>query len=403
MESFIFTVQEINTLLKKSIENEEYFKNIYVIGELSNLTLNKSGHIYFSIKDEKAAISCMIWKDNGNKLINLNPKEGMKITCSGRITYYVPTGKINFEVRDVKLEGKGELQEIFDQRKNELEKAGWFDRSLKKPIPRFPKNIGIVTAPTGAAIRDIVTTIKRRYPLVNIFLFPSQVQGEQAQFDISKKIKQADSFVTKLDLLIVGRGGGSYEDLWSFNEMPVLQAIKDANIPIISAVGHEPDTTLADYVADFRAATPTAAGEISTPDILELKRELSYYYSQYKKELQKIYEYNQKQINTNQEKILNTTFNHIKLETTKLESLKEHFIKQIKNFYLFEQNNLKTYFEKFELLNPKKPLEKGYALLKNKNGQIINSNNDFKLNDEIEIVLKKLLITSEIKDIKENK
>ncbi|WP_434341931.1 exodeoxyribonuclease VII large subunit [Mycoplasma putrefaciens] len=273
----ILTVQELNQNIKYYLENIDYFKSIYVKGELSNLTINKSsGHVYFSIKDEKASVGCMIWKSNAHKLIQLNPKEGMQITCVGRITYYIVGGKISFEVKDVRIEGIGELQKIYEERFKKLKEAGWFDPSIKKRLPNVVENVGIVTADTGAAIHDLITTIHRRMPSINIYLFPSQVQGAQAQFDLAQKIKQANEFEVKLDVLIVGRGGGSYEDLWAFNELELLQSIKDSFIPIISAVGHEPDITLADYVADIRAATPTAAGELVSRDVVELKKQLSY-------------------------------------------------------------------------------------------------------------------------------
>ncbi|AJM71736.1 exodeoxyribonuclease VII large subunit [Mycoplasma yeatsii] len=292
----VLTVQELNQNLKNYLENIDYFKLIYVKGEISNLTLNKSGHVYFSIKDENATISCMIWKNNAHKLTQLNPKEGMQITCAGRITYYVVGGKVNFEVRDVQIEGIGELQKIYEERFVKLKQAGWFDQSIKKRLPNIVQNVGIITADSGAAIHDLVTTIHRRMPSTNIFLFPAQVQGNQSAHDVAEKIKQANSFATKLDVLIVGRGGGSYEDLWSFNEMELLQAIKDSDIPIVSAVGHEPDVTLADYVADVRAATPTAAGELVSRDIQELKKQLKYHLDKLRLQIENRYELESKDL-----------------------------------------------------------------------------------------------------------
>ncbi|WFQ90691.1 exodeoxyribonuclease VII large subunit [Mycoplasma feriruminatoris] len=274
----ILTVQQLNENLKSLIESQDNFKYIYVKGELSNLTFNKSGHIYFSIKDQNAAINCMMWKWNTSKIESLNLKDGVQIICYGRITYYIPTGRVSFEVSDIKIDGIGDLQKLYEQRYKQLEQAGWFDPSLKKPLPEFIKNVGIITADSGAAIKDIITTIKRRLPLINIYLFAAQVQGNQASSDIANKIKQANNFKIKLDALIVGRGGGSYEDLWAFNELDLLQAIKDSKIPIISAVGHEPDVTLSDYVADIRAATPTVAAELVSKNIDEIKNQLKNYY-----------------------------------------------------------------------------------------------------------------------------
>ncbi|AME10307.1 exodeoxyribonuclease VII large subunit [Mycoplasma mycoides subsp. mycoides] len=278
----ILTVQELNEALKTLIENKQEFKDIYVQGELSNLTFNKSGHIYFSIKEQDAAINCMMWKTNAYKIQSLNLEDGMQIICYGRLTYYIPTGRVSFEVRDIQIHGIGDLQKIFEQRYKELEQKGWFDPNLKKSIPEFVKNVGIITADSGAAIYDLIRTVHRRLPLINIYLFPAQVQGDKAEIDITNKIKQANNFKIDLDVLIVGRGGGSYEDLWAFNELEVLQAIKNSHIPIISAVGHEPDWVLSDYVADIRAATPTAAGELVSKSIIEIKNQLKHYYQNYK-------------------------------------------------------------------------------------------------------------------------
>ncbi|WP_026389796.1 exodeoxyribonuclease VII large subunit [[Acholeplasma] multilocale] len=439
----ILTVQELNQILKTGLEQNEYLKNLYVTGEISNLTFNKSGHVYFSIKDESSSVNCMIWKDKAQSLIKLNPKEGMKITCLGRITYYIPTGRVSFEVRDVKIEGKGELQQLFDNRKTELQEAGWFDQSIKKPIPKFPTNIGIVTADTGVAVHDLITTIKRRMPSINIFLFPSQVQGEQAQFDIAKKIIQANNFSTPLDILIVGRGGGSYEDLWSFNEMPVLKAIKDSVIPVISAVGHEPDVTLADYVADLRAATPTAAGEIASPSMDELKNELSYNYKNMKMNIANIYKRNAINIKTftpdltiritnllnvqkqrfesNSTQLLNSMNNHIKSADTELKNITERNLFRInnlitndfnnlanlsdrntmymKNIYTTNLNYLNNTSERNNLLNPIKPLEKGFALLLDDNNKVIRKTSDVAINQDIKIKLKDGHVITNIKEI----
>ncbi|WP_031542822.1 exodeoxyribonuclease VII large subunit [Mesoplasma photuris] len=425
MEQFIFSVKELNSLIKEGIENNNTYRNINVTGEISNLTFNKSGHIYFSIKDTSSSINCMIWSINADKLRKINPKEGMKITCTGRLTYYIPTGRVSFEVNDIKLDGIGELQIIYQQRREQLAKDGWFDNSLKKPITKNPKAIGIVTADTGAAVHDLITTIKRRMPSVDIFLFPSQVQGEKAQFDIAAKIKQANNFEIKLDTLIVGRGGGSYEDLWSFNEMAVLEAIRNSNIPIISAVGHEPDFTLADEVADLRAATPTAAGEIATSDIQELIRDLAYHYQNNKKMISNLYRLHleiinktsiedtnklkfiihREEINFNRtiEYFINNTKNIIKHANNYMENLQQTNFLTIDNILNKQTEQIKNLEEKNQILNPKKPLEKGFVLLRNQNKNIIKSVNDLNIDEEFELELKDGKIKIIVKEINHGK
>ncbi|AHI53898.1 exodeoxyribonuclease VII large subunit [Spiroplasma sabaudiense Ar-1343] len=407
MDSKVLTVSEFNNLIKKNLESIDYFKSINVTGELSNLTFNKTGHIYFSIKDQGASISCMIWKDKAHILKAVNPKEGMKLTVSGRLTYYVPSGKTNFEVVDVKLDGLGYLHILYNERKNELEKSGWFDESIKKTIPRFPKNIGIVTASTGAAVQDLIKTITRRFPQVNIFIFPTLVQGEQAQFDIADKINQANNFKTPIDTLIVGRGGGSYEDLWSFNEMVVLEAIRKSDIPIISAIGHEPDITLADYVSDLRAATPTAAGEIATPSIEELRRHLEMLkndltksvikvHNDFKKELRDLYLFffkNSKKLVQKSESDYQNLVNNLRqIINAKifgiqnyLENVEEKQIQKINSIVEMRNFNLKHFSEKINLLSPLKPLENGFALIRDQDNKIIKNIKNMKNQEKINV------------------
>lgn len=399
MDKHIFTINEINKTLKEGIEASPYFKNIYLRGEISNLVFNKSGHIYFSLKDSLANIGAMIWKSNAGKFAKLNLKEGMEIICYGRLTYYIPTSKISFEVSDISVEGVGDLQILFDQRLEEIIKLGWTDQSRKRPIPSFVNNVGIVTADTGAAIKDLITTIKRRMPLVNIYLFPSMVQGEFAKIDIAKKIKQANLFNIKLDLLIVGRGGGSYEDLWSFNEMEVLKAVVDSTITIISAVGHEPDITLIDYVADLRAPTPTAAGELATPNIKELFNELSYIYHNQKQIM--LTHVNNDKINVQKIKEQNTTTiqNKMKIDVNQINFVYQSTVNLIKN--ILDKNKLliENIEAKTILLNPKKPLDKGYGLLFDNDNMTINSIEKIKINQNIKIILNDGEVLAEIKEV----
>ena len=268
MEEEYISVSQLTDYIKKLINSDSRLKQVYVRGEISNFKRYSSGHCYFSLKDEGSVIPGVMFYGFASKL-KFEPKNGMKVLVRGYVDVYKSRGNYQLYAQRITEDGLGELHIAFEQLKKELESKGYFDDDLKKPIPKFPKKVGVVTAATGAAIRDIVTTIKRRWPLCEIILFPSLVQGNLAANNIVRQIFVADNEF-ELDTLIVGRGGGSIEDLWAFNERIVAKAILVCKTPVISAVGHEIDWTIADYVADKRAATPTAAAEIAVPDIREI-------------------------------------------------------------------------------------------------------------------------------------
>jgi len=258
----ILSVSDITNFIKQTLENE--FSDINVVGEISNFKAHVSGHWYFTLKDNSAQISCTMWKGL-NSYVTFTPQDGMKIIVSGRITVYPPRGNYQIDVRSIKVAGIGELQAAFEKLKQKLSAEGLFDQKFKKEIPRFPQKIGIVTAIDGAAFQDIISIASRRFPLVELVICPAKVQGEGAASDIVNSIQMLNKN-SDVDVIIVGRGGGSLEDLWAFNEEIVARAIFESQIPIISAVGHEIDFTIADFVADLRAPTPSAAVELATPD-----------------------------------------------------------------------------------------------------------------------------------------
>ncbi|MCX6171033.1 MAG: exodeoxyribonuclease VII large subunit [Ignavibacteriales bacterium] len=277
MKEVVLSVSEITGLIKQTLE--ENFSDISVIGEISNFKAHVSGHWYFTLKDSSAQISCTMWRGVNNSVF-FTPQDGMKVILGGKITVYPPRGNYQIDVRSMKPAGVGELQAAFEKLKQKLSEEGLFDAQFKKVIPKFPKKIGIVTAIDGAAFQDMKSIAARRYPLVELIIVPSKVQGDGAAADIAKNIKLLNQ-QKDIDLIIVGRGGGSLEDLWAFNEEIVARAIFDSRIPVISAVGHEIDFTISDFVADLRAATPSAAMELATPDKDELFafiNEFSYYF-----------------------------------------------------------------------------------------------------------------------------
>jgi exodeoxyribonuclease VII large subunit len=270
----VYTVSQINTIIKEALENN-LPSFLTVTGQISSLKVHSSGHCYFSLKDENSVLPCAMWKTSFGRL-KFVPENGMAVLASGFIDVYVPRGEYKLVVEQLIPAGVGALQLAFEQMKNKLQAEGLFDDEHKKALPTYPERIGIVTSETGAAVSDIVTSIHNRWPCVKLFLYPVQVQGEGAARQIAEALRDINrrNCELKLDLLIVGRGGGSTEDLWAFNEEIVARAVFDSAIPVISAVGHETDFTIADFVADARASTPTKAGVVAVPDMNEVLRQL---------------------------------------------------------------------------------------------------------------------------------
>ncbi|MFJ5768655.1 exodeoxyribonuclease VII large subunit [Psychrobacillus sp. NPDC093180] len=273
------TVKALTKYIKRKFDADTHLRDVYVKGELSNVKVHSSGHIYFTLKDDAARVTSVMFAMNARAL-KFIPESGMNVLIRGDINVFEAAGQYQLYASSMQPDGIGELFLAFEQLKKKLEKEGLFHPSRKKPIPSFPKKIGVVTSKTGAAIRDILTTLERRYPLSEVIVFPSIVQGPQAAPSIVKSIEQANS-LQSIDVLIVGRGGGSIEDLWAFNEEVVARAIAKSDIPIISAVGHETDTTIADFVSDLRAPTPTAAAEMAVPSKENLMKNVLSYQSAY--------------------------------------------------------------------------------------------------------------------------
>lgn len=268
MDQRYLTVYALTKYIKRKFDVDPHLQDIFVKGEISNFKQHSSGHMYFTLKDEKARILAVMFSSY-TRSMKFNPENGMKILVRGEISVYEPSGQYQIYVKEMRPEGIGELFLAYEQLKQKLESEGLFAMERKKPIPIFPKTVGVITSPTGAAVRDILTTIKRRFPIAKILVFPALVQGENAAPSIVNAIEKANR-MAEIDVLITGRGGGSIEELWAFNEEQVARAIFASKIPIISAVGHETDFTIADFVADLRAPTPTAAAELAVPHIDEL-------------------------------------------------------------------------------------------------------------------------------------
>lgn len=268
MTEAYLTVEALTKYIKRKFEADPYLRKVYVKGELSNVKLHSSGHLYFTLKDDKAQIKGIMYARHAGQL-KFHVENGMNVLIEGDINVYERGGNYQFYATKMEPDGVGSLYLAFEQLKEQLHKEGLFDERFKQPIKKYPQAIGVITATTGAAIQDICTTLKRHYPLAAVYIFPTLVQGERAAASIVQSIQRANT-MAEIDTLIVGRGGGSIEDLWAFNEEIVARAIFESRIPIISGVGHETDTTIADFAADLRAPTPTGAAKMAVPDIIDL-------------------------------------------------------------------------------------------------------------------------------------
>lgn len=360
----IISVSELTSQIKLTLEDQ--FDDISVLGEISNFKAHISGHWYFTLKDANAQISCTMWKGINNYVF-FTPQDGIKVIVQGRITVYPPRGNYQIDVRSMKPAGVGELQAAFEKLKQKLSDEGLFDDKFKKPIPKFPKKIGIVTAVDGAAFQDMKNIASRRYPIVELIIASCKVQGEGAAQDIVDSIKLLNER-KDIDVIIVGRGGGSLEDLWAFNEEIVARAIFASKIPIISAVGHEIDFTIADYVADLRASTPSAAMELATPnkdDLFAFIDEFSYYFTQ---KISDIISDSKNEVN----RLISSygfryPFDLIKNEFQLLDNLIYRFQNFFDNRFTFYKNKITLLGSKINAFDINTILKRGFAIIKQDN------------------------------------
>lgn len=390
------SIKDINSYLKSVMDSSELLNNVYLKGEISNLKFHTRGHLYFTLKDEESRINAVMFNYQSYPLL-FTPKDGDSVLVKGKISVYVAGGNYQITVTSMKEDGVGDLYKLFEELKKKLSAEGLFDESYKKPIPKLPKRIGVITASTGAAIKDIISTINRRYPICEIILFPSLVQGSGAKEDIVKQLEIADK--NNLDVIILGRGGGSIEDLWAFNEEIVARKIFECNTPIISAVGHEIDYTISDFVADKRAPTPTGAAEMVAPSKEELLKYMDDSKLRNINAINKIYKLKEEQLNYfKNNHILNNPLNLYEAKEMALDHLVEKINLNInrvieKNEYRF--NNLSL---KLDLLNPKNILNKGYSILY-KDNKIIKDKKELKKNDDINIIINNGSINATVKEI----
>ena len=396
MNKEYLTIKDVNNIVKRVIDNNYELANIYLKGEISNFKNHTRGHLYFSLKDESSRINAVMFSFNASKL-NFMPKDGDSVLVRGRVSVYEATGSYQVYVEEMSLDGTGNLYVLFEELKRKLDKEGLFRSDHKKHIKKIPSKIGVVTAPTGAAIKDIISTINKRFPLVTIYLFPSLVQGNLAKDNIVRMIELANTY--DIDTLIVGRGGGSIEDLWAFNEEVVARSIYNSRVPIISGVGHEIDYTISDFAADLRAPTPTGAATMAVPDRGEILRYLDTCRGRLKKALlNKIDNYSEILKKYKSNYLLNNPKRMYEVKEQKLDTLYDKLNIDITNIINMNIHKLDTIKIKVDLLNPNNILDKGYSIIY-KNGKVVKDINSIKVNDEINIKVKDGNIDSVVKGV----
>ncbi len=440
-------ISDLNTYIKTMFDENPYLNKVYLRGEISNFKNHSRGHLYFTLKDESSRINAVMFYSSAITL-KFAPEDGMNVLVEGRISCYPAQGTYQIYVEKMEPDGLGNLYIEFEKLKAKLAKEGLFLPEHKKALPKIPKRIGIITAPTGAAIKDIISTIKRRFPICETILFPALVQGRDAAPDIVKQIKEADSGNYNLDVLIVGRGGGSIEDLWAFNEEIVARAIYEAKTPIISAVGHEIDFTIADFVADMRAPTPTGAAEMAVPTTTEINNMLNSYEIRLNEFVHNLIHKNKLRLdNITSSFILKNPLSLYELKEQKLDNfidtLNNNIMKRIDNYKLILTNLKSSYILKnplslfeikkekliysektlyhninniivkhnhtyqillntLKLVNPLSILDKGYSLVM-KNEEVIKDSANLKEHDKIDITFAKGKIKAEVQEVLNNK
>ncbi len=374
------SVSDVNTYIKSILDRDEFLSYVHVKGEISNLKFHTRGHLYFSLKDENSKINAVMFNYK-NYGLDCAPKDGMSVDVKGKISVFVAGGNYQITVTSMKEDGVGNLYILFEELKKKLANEGLFDTNIKKKLPRFPKKVGVITASTGAAVKDIISTINRRFPLTEIVLFPTLVQGEGAKENIVRMLKAADE--SDVDVIILGRGGGSIEDLWAFNEEIVARQIYLTKKPVVSAVGHEIDYTISDFVSDLRAPTPTAAAELVVPNQLEIIRYLNDYKARIVSVITKKLSSYENVLNKYKNNyILNNPTNMYIQEEQKLDNLIEKLNRNITYDLEKKQTKLDNIKTKLELLNPLNILDKGYSVTMC-NGKIIKNIDDIKSGDLI--------------------
>ncbi len=393
----VYTVAQVNSYIKNMFMQDFLLRSVFVKGEVSNCKYHSSGHIYFTLKDDKGTIACVMFAGNRAGL-SFKMEEGQMVVVGGNIDVYERDGKYQLYAKQIVLDGAGLLYEKYERLKRELEEMGMFAPEYKQPIPKYIKTLGVVTAPTGAAVRDIINIATRRNPYIQIILYPAIVQGEQAAESIVNGIHALEHL--GVDTMIVGRGGGSIEDLWAFNERIVAQAVFDCEIPVISAVGHETDTTIIDYVADLRAPTPSAAAELAVYDYRQLMERFSYYQDTLRTRMENQIKRKQNTLSTYKLHLRYLSpMNQIQEKRTLCMDLEGKLEEAMKRKLTDKKHELALIVERMKGLSPLDKLSQGYAFVENSQGKVIHDVGQVKEKDLLQIYVKNGTILTEVKHV----
>lgn len=385
-EPVVLSVSQLTRHVRELIEQDETLQDVWVQGEVSNLSRPSSGHLYFTLKDSNSALKCVMWRSSVLRQAEI-PREGQAVEVHGSISVYETAGTYQLYADLIQPTGLGKLYQEFIRLKNRLEAEGLFAAERKRPIPAWPKIIGVVTSPTGAAVRDILNTIRRRYPLARVVLAPTQVQGEEAPNGIRRALELLNQQI-KPDIIIVARGGGSIEDLWAFNDEGVVRAIAASQSVVISGIGHETDFTITDFASDLRAATPTAAAELATPERSELEKNLDAYSSRIVYALDgRIEAY--RQLLTRLENHFNLLSPQARIRSSRqrVDDLNRQNFRQTQHLLQLNRARLDSAAQRLAVLNPAAILERGYAIVRSQEGLIIHSTHQVNPGESLEILV----------------
>ena len=400
MGQTVLSITQLNEYIRGKMDTDPLLNQVAVRGEISNYKLYPSGHHYFTLKDEASALRCVLFKGNAARL-RFRPENGMKILAMGRVSVFPRDGAYQLYCTALAMDGVGDLYAAFEQMKKKLEAQGLFDPSHKKPIPRYPGTIGIVTSSAGAAIHDMLRILGKRYPLTRVRLFPVRVQGAGASQEIAAAIRYAN-YYHLADVLIVGRGGGSMEDLWAFNEEPVAYAIYESEVPVISAVGHEPDVTISDFVADLRAATPSNAAELAVPDQDGLRQSLDQMTSAIAGNLSRQLKAARQHLNALAcASVLQDPGAYIAQQRKNTEFLKNRLAAAQNQSVAQKRQRYIAAVSKLDAMSPLKVLTRGYSVTQTESGEIVRSAGQVKAGDRVRIRVSDGSMTAEILDQQE--
>ena len=398
----IFSVRELNHYIKLIFDKERTLSSVYVRGEISNFKRHSSGHCYFTLKDSESTIRSVMFRGRA-QLLKFEPRDGMKVVAGGQVTVFERDGQYQLYVDHLIPEGVGELSLAFAQLKEKLAAEGLFNEERKKQLPLLPRKVGLITSPTGAALRDIITVAKRRHPGIALLLYPVQVQGFEAPRQIARAITAMNQH-GQADILIVGRGGGSLEELWAFNDEQVVRAIAMSVIPVVSAVGHETDYTLADFAADRRAATPSQAAEFAVPDVAELKRYIETLRVMVTNHTTAILkDYRHRVMKSRQSVALQRPLDLLAAKQQTVDTVKERLHQTISQQITSKQHTFRLTAGKLAMLNPLAVLSRGYSITRTLDSQVVSQACQVTNDQEIEIILSEGILRARVLDSKEAK